>query len=438
MTTILENFMTQKTDAMLDIRDTENRLKFHRYLLLIFFISNIFASCGNNKSKVAEGEVNVIDVVPAMENPTTLKASDYFKSVKYIPLETTDNSLIDGGSNVNIIGDKIVVSSREQCLVFEKETGKFITSVGRIGQGPEEYTSGSCWTDELYGKIFFLKNGNKDLVCYGTDGKFVSKIPGIGSVKSLVYIGENLFAGYYDSGSPMHKRNDIMLAFFDMAGDTVKTIFQTYNDVEIDPSSINSITGLIGESNEFGPAGLKTVLIIEMPDAECVFEFNESHLWRAGEKIFFKPVYNDTVFQIVDKIIFPRLVFNFGAPKKYNERFLKKAPYVSHILESKDIMLFRFPSYDAGKRSGMLNAVYNKQTGKTTVNHYDKGIEDDITHFLPLQPYTVSSSGEYIGLVSAIEITEWFEKNDPKSLPKEIQQLKNMDFEDNPVIVVIN
>jgi hypothetical protein len=85
----------------------------------------------------------------------------------------------------------------------------------------------------------------------------------------------------------------------------------------------------------------------------------------------------------------------------------------------------------------MFNAVFDKQTGKTTVNHYDKGIEYDITHILPLQPYTVSSSGEYVGLVSAIEINEWFEKNAPKSLPKEIQQLKNMDLEDNPVLVII-
>jgi hypothetical protein len=321
--------------------------------------------------------------------------------------------------------------------VFEKETGKFITSVGSIGQGPEEYTSGSCWTDELSGKIFFMKNGNKDLVCYGTDGKFVGKIPGTGSVKSLVYIDENLFAGYYDGGSLIHKRDNIMLAFFDMAGDTVKTISNAYNNVDIDPSAIKSITSLVGKLNEFGPAGLKTVLIIEIPDAECVFEYNETHLWRDGDKTYFKPVYNDTIFQIIDQSLSPSLVFDFGVPKKYDARFKKATSYVSHILESKDIMLFRFPSYTAGKRSGMFNAVFDKQTGKTTVNHYDKGIEDDITHFLPLQPYTVSSSGEYVGLVSASEINEWFEKNDPKSLPKEIQQLKNMDLEDNPVLVII-
>ena len=67
-----------------------------------------------------------IDMANAMEivqeNP--LSVSNYFSKVEYIPLETTDSSLVGMAPHVVIAKDIMVVSSLNQPLkIFDRHTG---------------------------------------------------------------------------------------------------------------------------------------------------------------------------------------------------------------------------------------------------------------------------------------------------------------------------
>ena len=77
--------------------------------LSVLFLS-VFFSCGQTKK--TEG-LEVIPIEAAYLHPTTLKASDYFRKIRYVPLETNDHALVGSDPVVWISGDRLIVSSNQ-------------------------------------------------------------------------------------------------------------------------------------------------------------------------------------------------------------------------------------------------------------------------------------------------------------------------------------
>ena len=66
------------------------------------------------------------------------------------------------------------------------------------------------------------------------------------------------------------------------------------------------------------------------------------------------------------------------------------------------------------------------------------GIKNDIDGFMNLTFDSINSEGDLIGLIQANDIVHWIENNPEriKSLYPVFQKLKNIKWEDNPVIVI--
>jgi len=98
-------------------------------------------------------------------------------------------------------------------------------------------------------------------------------------------------------------------------------------------------------------------------------------------------------------------------------------------------MLFRFVRYlfNTEKRTA-YNAIWNKRSGEVRISLLANGIEDDLTRFFPLHPLAVSPSGEYGGMIQAFDVAEWFDEK--KEISPEIEHLKSVVEDDNPVIVL--
>ena len=117
--------------------------------LSVLFLS-VFFSCGQTKK--TEG-LEVIPIEAAYLHPTTLKASDYFRKIRYVPLETNDHALVGSDPVVWISGDRLIVSSNQkQCLSFDKATGRFVSSIGHIGNDPEGSQSLFGWMNAAAGQ----------------------------------------------------------------------------------------------------------------------------------------------------------------------------------------------------------------------------------------------------------------------------------------------
>ncbi|MBQ8530425.1 MAG: 6-bladed beta-propeller [Parabacteroides sp.] len=67
-----------------------------------------------------------------------LKLSDFFQSIEYVPLETTDKSLIGGGKRLKgfTVSSKVIIDDMK---LFDRKDGHFIGNVMNQGQGPQEY-----------------------------------------------------------------------------------------------------------------------------------------------------------------------------------------------------------------------------------------------------------------------------------------------------------
>lgn len=402
------------------------------------------AAC--NGSKVTEGELSVIPLGNAIDNPTALKASDYFKQISYVPLETNDSCLIGSGPSVLTVKDKILISTNQrQCLMFDN-TGKFIKQVGHVGNDPGGYNGSYCWVNNETGDIYFW-GWNNDLVCYDLNGEFKEnikipfKVDGFGGT-TYYYQTADRFIGY-KQGAMGSKGNQLL--FF--KNNEQITSFPTVlnDDSEFDPSSIASISVLKSEESTklFGPTAYSGVIVIDFkePETGSIFLPNVTSLWHQNKQLYFKEAYNDTIYQVKDTTLIPSSILDLGKYHwEYSERNMKNkdnAALITQILDSKDRMIIRFIT-KLFHGVELQTAVVTKSTGEVKVAPYADGLKDDVTNFLSLQPLTVSSEGEYIGLIPATEVVEWFEKNDGnKDLPQQLTNLKRIGDEDNPVVVIM-
>ena len=96
-------------------------------LILSLFLPGLLlcTSCSENKSS---GELPAIQLATAYKSPTEIKASECFTSVQYLPLETTEDCLLDNASQIQFIDNYILITSSRQnkAFLFDKETGKFL------------------------------------------------------------------------------------------------------------------------------------------------------------------------------------------------------------------------------------------------------------------------------------------------------------------------
>lgn len=129
--------------------------------LSLLFIANC---CRNN---------NVLEIKTIVINPSdTVKGgfSDYFEVENYIPLQTSDSSVLQTIRKIYIANNKIFILTwgETQILVFDIN-GKFLNKIGTFGRGPNEYSyvvdfsvssNGDtiCLYDKGYKKTFYYNN----------------------------------------------------------------------------------------------------------------------------------------------------------------------------------------------------------------------------------------------------------------------------------------
>lgn len=418
-------------------------MRYFKQIGCLFFILCVTA-CDQSAIK----ESQVIDVASAMSSLSELKASDYFSNVRYIPLETTDESIIGRGARIQLFGDKIVVTtSQKQCLLFDKETGRFLKAAGHVGNDPQGYQDVFCWIHEPTLTLRFT-GWHNNWISFDKDGEYARNISVPVKVNNMSaifdYLDEDTYVSYA-SGNPDNKQDSLYIF---KENEVLAGIAVTDPDVQsFDVNDINDISVWKGEKavEMFGPMAYKMVLFVHFKAADraSVSLPGITRFWHSKEKTFFKEVYNDTIYQIKDQSLHPFHVFDLGEYHwPYADRYDTKrdAILITEIMDSEDFMFFRFIRwlYDNEKRT-LYNAIFSKETGKVTVNKLEEGLTDDWAGFLSFQPQFVSPQGEFAGLLHASEITGWLEDHPDKAgnLPDKFRQLKNLDEEDNPVVFIL-
>lgn len=378
--------------------------------LIILSCLTVLLGCSTQSEQHTQPEV--IDVETNLNNYQDLQLTDIATQIQYIPLETSNKCLLEGRINVEIVDSFIVATNSSSCYLFNSITGNFIRKIGNKGHGPAEYKSANGFINPLRKRIFFL-GWNKNLLEFDFEGNFIQSIPIPGFVDSFEspsipsqfsYFSDQIVCSFINPIGTEEK----LLLFFDNTGKVIKT----FPNLNIFPE------------NRFS------------------FTTKESVLYHFDKNLFFKEIYNDTLFQVDNDALFPKYIFNTGKYKipyeskwwSNEERRNKEMIHPSDILETKRYLFFTL--YFEKKE---MTGIYEKLNNQLSIVETNNGIQNNIDDFVPFSPQFVSEKGELVSVVDAYIIDQWFSNNPEKAkkLTAHLQKLKSLNENDNPVLMLV-
>ena len=142
--------------------------------LLVLFCAGILAvSCREHKKSIPTGAD--VKEVTFKEAPKDFLIASSFKNIHMIQLEAKEECLISDIKRVVDVEGKVYVLTRtNEIFCFDRATGKYIRTIGRLGEGPGEYVSAMdiCY-DEKEKCICVVDYYKSAIHNYSLDGRFL-------------------------------------------------------------------------------------------------------------------------------------------------------------------------------------------------------------------------------------------------------------------------
>ena len=423
---------------------------------LILFSLCLLSGCQQSDSDKQAG-IPSIDVINNLGNYQNIPLSEFVSEVEYIPLETNDDCLMGGISCLlvtpthifieSFIASDYIISaeSKTRCYAFSRN-GRFIGEIGRVGQGPGEYQRIVDLTIDEKKQLLYIETPIT-LLEYTYDGVFRRSIRKPKSmneqpISEVAFLNDNLFIGHCAN----HIGNEPYNFFlFNDSGRVIKT-FNNYIKFE----------RISGSGWSIGEKSIRP--------------------FRVSESIYVKVYANDTLYFLNEQNeLTPRFVFDLG---KYSVQEKRGGPINSlsdfyipnvlkHMVGTPDYIFFSVSTslsaniphpkgrivigQDGREEQGLQIplGIYDMANNKTRLLETDPvsrltGLINDIDGGFSFWPKYYSSANELIDVLQVYAMKEiltekYFaahEIKDPQAHQKLKELLKNLEFDDNPVIVI--
>jgi hypothetical protein len=389
-------------------------MKVNRFFLIIIFQFYFVLSCHTPR---AERDVATIEIEMELGKPlSTVRFSEIFHSIEYIPLETPSNAIIGNNPIFEATQKYIIVKDRNNCFVFDRKSGEFIRKIGRQGRGPGGYHTTWGFIDP-FKEILIFSDWAFGLIEYDFEGNYLRSIP----------IPEYKL-------QPPHFSVPIQFTHW---GDYIVTYFLNATGEE---------TKLLLVFNRDG----ETIYIHE--NSNIILEENpisgrndESQFYHYENNLYFKENFNDTIYQVIHNDLVAHTVMHTG---KYLWPYeLKWLPYemvekthlelfkLTNIFESGSHLFFHF--HLTNQPDKKILGLFDKNFNQLKLLDSDKGIEDDIYEFVPLNPLSLTIHNEAMGYIEGYKVENWFKENPEKvaRLPPHLIKLQNISENDNPLVI---
>lgn len=178
------------------------KISMDKYLYVVLLALVILSSCQHGSRNY--DHLGISDHYQS-DNPKKIDLSDlevgsaalyseYFISVKYVPLEATSNSLVGEISKLMVSksGEYIVFCDRDKSIIRFSSEGKYLNNIGLVGHGAKEYEWPTCVAyDEFRDQVIVYDCAKQDLMYYEIDGTFLNKIHLPKAISSFEVIDEN-------------------------------------------------------------------------------------------------------------------------------------------------------------------------------------------------------------------------------------------------------
>ena len=142
-------------------------------LLVLFCAGILVVSCREQKKSAPTGAD--VKEVTFKEAPKDFLIASSFKNIHMIQLEAKEECLIsDIRRVVDVEGKIYVLTKTNEIFCFDRATGKYIRTIGRLGEGPGEYVSAMdiCY-DEKEKCICVVDYYKSAIHNYSLDGRFL-------------------------------------------------------------------------------------------------------------------------------------------------------------------------------------------------------------------------------------------------------------------------
>ena len=369
----------------------------------------ILSACNADKPQSGLITVDIETVVE--QSVSKLYMSELFSDINYIQLQTGNNILIGNHPEISVVDNFIIVNDGDNCFLFSKADGTFIRTIGTKGKGPNEFRSSRGGFVNPINKRIYLLGWQGTLLEYDFDGRFQREIPIPGYVDNFTSPSLSINYTFFN--------NDIIAYFINPVGTEDKLLLIFTLDSEI--VNVHDNTNVL-------------------PDKSFSIRSGESQFYHHNNQLFFKEIYNDTIYRVTHDQLFPHKVLYTG---KYLLPYESKwwgiqsdlsefvLPY--NLDETTSHLFFRF-SYNNNSFLG----CFDKTTEKLSMSDWDSGIEDDIQNFIPFIPLKAINDDEVMGYTDAWKVEQWFKDNPEKAdkLPPHLKKLESLTESDNPVVMI--
>ncbi|MDR1408543.1 MAG: DUF4934 domain-containing protein [Tannerella sp.] len=405
----------------------------------LFACISISLSISCTDPQKESGALSAIDIEGALENLTAFKVSDFGKTIRYVPLETTDDCLVGRDPNVKVLRDYIIVEANKQCLLFDKKDGRFIAEIGHIGQDPEAFSSASGMTDEGEEFLYFGRAPD-NLIKYDMKGNFcgsmaLDPLP----LASCFLLTDSVIVGYYNL---LNQFGNITLSFSDRKGALLDTMSFPNAKTTASADNIMNIS-VFTESDLYGNWSKKGAVVIDYKDdKKCILNLEAKTLWRSNGDIRFKESFVDTIYSVRNRELIPSMIFHTGKWQWPEEERTSKAHtgeriFVAYVSENSTFVFFQCIKGFYADKPVLYNGLYHKKTGETRLALSSNAIRDDLTDFMPFKPFSIGTSGEFVSYVEAGTIQDWLEDHPEAMHNDRLAFLKEFEEDMNPVIILV-
>ena len=383
----------------------------------IIILSLVFFSCTSGKQQilVKEGGCTVIPFESGVENVKPVKLSDIAEKVTFVPLETTDSSLIARQmlSQIRLANGCIYVPCSNGLLTFDEKTGKFLRRISRKGQGPGEYAS-------IRGIEVFEESDNvhifsgEKVMTFQSDGKFLAQYSKPGGWAASV-MQDSLCLSFILNHTGQQKYR---LLITDVRADTLQC-FPQY-DRFVMPGGFN-----------------------------WIYHHNqERYLYTHKDEHVFRDYYCDTLFTVKPDKLVPRFrleMGKYGLPKdlrlepvmmsvERNNALVKASKYLRpSVFEGGRFVLMPYTTWDISQPQNISfqYLLFDKRTGECLKIEND-AIVNDMVGNLPFRPVARVADNVLMAWLDVSYLQEQMEKG--IQLPVGLKRMKD---DDNAVLMLV-
>ena len=437
---VIITFWEQISRGTLNNIKKKNIMKlFSKIAVIIIFL--IPFSC----KEAEKSSIPVIDIAGNIDNFKQFDLSDLACNMEYVVLESIPEAMLRGISFLDISEDYILVSDMDKCLLFDR-SGNFIAKIGSQGRGPGEndaFIQVKIFDD----KIFLPDVRTSKINIFNTKGEFLKTFKSPGAFAGATYHNWIVLTDTtYLVQIPDHAENgQYRIALINDKGEILKgfTITAYFNDHE-------------------ASRGLGII----------------ARFYKRNDKVFYKELFNDTIWQVDENRIEPIYVTNLGKNEfSYDYKNLSGVSFIQKFIETvRASIIFESNSYisfiinlgrkynldiykavrgPGGERMGIhqIIGLYDKQNDEfflvapSNVDHQIEptGIKNDIDGGINFMPRYAVNDTLIVSWFEAYELkmyvaSETFKNSTPK-YPEKKNQLKqleaSLDENDNPVLMLV-